>query len=76
MLLYQTIHSPELKPLTCDWDLIPSQCQDSNPSETRDLPTEVTCLVSERNEGQVLCESLQKEFSESQSDRQEVDLLI
>ena len=33
-------------------------------------------LVSGLTEAQVLCVSVQKEFSERQSDRQEVDLLM
>ena len=44
-------------------------CQDSNPAKTHSLPTEVTHLVSGLNEAQVLDVSLQKEFSERQSDR-------
>ena len=42
--------------------------------KTHSLPTETTNLVSGFNEAQVLDVSSQKEFSERQSDRQEVDL--
>ena len=62
-----------LKPCTSDWDLNP-RGRDSNPAKTHGLPTEITHLVSGLNEAQVLDVSLQKEFSETQSDRQEVDL--
>ena len=44
-------------------------CRDSNPAKTHGLPTEITHLVSGLNEAQVLDVSLQKEFSERQSDR-------
>ena len=43
---------------------------------THSLLIKITHLVSGHTEAQVLCVSAQKEFSERQSDRQEVDLLI
>ena len=51
--------------------LEPSQISewDSKPAKTHGLPTEITHLVSGLDEAQVLDVSLQKEFSEKQSDR-------
>ena len=48
--------------------------RDLNPAKTLGLPTEITDLVSGPNEAQVLDVSSQKEFSERQSDRLEVNL--
>ena len=42
--------------------------RDLNPATTNSLPNEITHLVSGLNEAQVLDISLQKEFSEKQSD--------
>ena len=55
------------KPCISDWDLNPGGW-DSNPAKTPSLPTEITHLVLGLNEAQVLDVSLQKEFSERQSD--------
>ena len=55
------------------WDLNPHG-RDSNPAKPHSLPTEITHLVSGLNEAQVLDVSSHKEFSERQSDRQEVAL--
>ena len=58
------------------------ECWDSNPAKTQigtwthGLLIRITHLVSGLTEAQVLCVSAQKEFSERQSDRQEVDLLM
>ena len=55
-------------------------CWDSSPAKTQigtwthGLLTEITHLVSGLNEAQVLNVSSQKEFSERQSDKEEVDL--
>ena len=43
-------------------------------AKSYDLPTEITHLVSGLNETQVLDVTLQKGFSERQSDKSEVDL--
>ena len=47
---------------------------DSNLAKTHTLPTEIIHLASAFNEAQFLDTSLQKEFSEKQSDREEVVL--
>ena len=52
-----------MKPFISDWDLNPCG-QDLNLAKTHSLPTEITDLVSEPNEAQVLDVSSQKEFSE------------
>ena len=65
---------PGLKPgQNPDWDSNPHG-RDLNLAKTHSLPTEITHLVSGVNEAQVLDVSSQKEFSERQSDRLEVDL--
>ena len=70
-----------LKPCNSDWDL--NACgRDLNLAKTlfgtptHGLLIRVTHLVSGLTEAQVLYISALKEFSERQSDRQEVDLLI
>ena len=57
-----------MKPFISDWDLNPCG-QDLNLAKTHSLPTEITDLVSEPNEAQVLDVSSQKEFSERQRER-------
>ena len=56
-----------------NWDLN-QRGWDSNPAKTHSLPTEIIYLASAFNEAQFFNISLQKEFSEKQSDRQEVVL--
>ena len=51
-----------------DWDLNPNG-QDLNQAKTHSVPIEITHLVSGINEARVLNLSLQKAFSERQSDR-------
>ena len=64
------------------WLVLDPMCQDSNPVETQVrtwtycLFIRITHLVSGLTEAWVLCVSGQKEFSEKQSEYQEVDLLI
>ena len=53
--------------LNPDGDLNPHSW-DSNLAKTCSLPTEITHMVSGLNEAQALDVSLQKEFSERQSD--------
>ena len=58
-----------MKPFISDWDLNPCG-QALNLAKTHGLPTEITDLVSEPNEAQVLDVSSQKErHSERQRDR-------
>ena len=54
--------------------LEPSISPVCDPNPGKSLPTEIIDLVSGPNEVQVLDVSSKKEFSESQSDREEVDL--
>ena len=51
-------------------------CWDSNPAKTLGLPAKITHLISGLNEAQVLCVSVQKEFSKRQSGSHKVNLLI
>ena len=57
-----------MKPRNSNWDLN-QRGWDSNPVKTPSLPTEIIHLASAFNEAQFLDVSLQKEFSEKQSDR-------